>query len=70
MANVVPADKCVEACIENKIVSETNGRLRLRISLFSEIERFVKNQEPTSSIKEILDQICPDQTIKCQHVYE
>ena len=66
----VPADKCVEACIAKKIVSETNGRLRIRINLFSDVERFVKNHELTSSIKEILDQICPDQAIGCQHVYE
>jgi len=64
----VPANKCVEACIENKIVSETNGRLRIRINLFNEVERFVKKPELTGSIKKVLDEICPDQNIGCQHI--
>lgn len=66
----VPADKCVEGCIDNRIISESGGKLRIRSSLFNEVEQFVRDQEVTTSIRNILDEICPDRNVGCQHVYE
>ena len=64
----VPANKCVEACIENRIVHETGSSIRIRIDLFNEVERFVQNLEHTTGINKILDEICPDTTLGCQHI--
>lgn len=66
----VPAEKCVEACIENKIISESGARLRIRTNLFNQVEPFVKDQEVTTTIKIVLDEICLGRNIGCQHVYK
>ncbi len=66
----IPASKCLDACIKNDFVSEVGGRVRMKINLFTEADRFVKAQEIGDHVREILNEICRDKAIGCQHVFQ
>jgi len=65
----IPTDKVLEACIRNGLISEIGEEIRIKINLFDEIEQFIKELRVTDNIRRVLDDICRDKNIGCQHIY-
>jgi hypothetical protein len=64
----IPAEKILEACIKRGLLSEIGEQVKIKINLFSEIEQFVKELKVTDNILRVLDDICKDKNIGCQHI--
>jgi hypothetical protein len=64
----IPAEKILEACIKYRLLSEIGEQIKIRINLFDEVEQFVKELRATDNIRKVLDDICKDRNIGCQHL--
>jgi hypothetical protein len=64
----IPAEKILEACIKHGLLSEIGEQIKIRINLFDEVEQFVKELRATDNIRKVLDDICKDRNIGCQHL--
>jgi hypothetical protein len=66
----IPGNKILEACIKHGLLSEIGEQIKIKINLFDEVERFVEELRPTNNIRNVLDDICKDRNIGCQHIYK
>jgi len=66
----IPAYEILEACIKHGLLSEIGEQIKIKINLFDEVEQFVKELKVTNNIHRVLDDICKDKNIGCQHIYK
>jgi len=66
----IPASKCLETCIKNDLISESDERVKIKVKLFEDVERFVENRKLTQTINKILNDICKDIGTGCRHIYD
>ncbi len=70
----VPSEKCVNASIKYRVLSEEGDYVKIRIDLFDKVKDFTL--EPTEKtnifdqLQKVLDDICSDRNIGCKHIYE
>jgi len=65
----IPAERVLEACIRHGLISETGEEVKIKTHLFDKIEQFLKNKTVDDNIRRVLDDICKDKNIGCQHIY-
>ena len=66
----IPANRCLDVSIKHGIISDFGDSVKVKINAFEEVELLINNQKlGSNNIKEMLDEICRDKAIGCQHSY-